>query len=338
MVSMKVVQVGQAGGEFEVVEREMPEPAAGQVRIRVEACGVCHSDAFVKAGGFPGLEYPRVPGHEVVGRIDKLGARVSFVKVGERIGVGWHGGHDWTCDRCRAGDFITCENEKITGISFDGGYAQYMIAPLEGLARVPDSLESAMAAPLLCAGITTYNSLRHSGAGPGDLVAVQGIGGLGHLAVQFASHMGFRTVAIGRGGDKKELAAKLGAIAYIDTSASDPAAELSRMGGAKVIVAAAPNSKAISSLIDGLGVDGKLVVLAADFAPIEVTPIQLIAKRRSIQGWPSGHAHDSEDTLNFCAATGIRPMIQRYPLQKAAQAYDDMINGKVRFRAVLEMA
>jgi 2-desacetyl-2-hydroxyethyl bacteriochlorophyllide A dehydrogenase len=334
---MKAVQVSRPGGDFEVVEREIPEPGPGQVRIKVEACGVCHSDSVAKEGLFPGIQYPRVPGHEVVGRVDKVGPGVDLVKPGQRVGVGWHGGHDFTCPRCRAGDFVTCENQKVTGLSHDGGYAQYMITPQEAIARVPDALESALAAPLLCAGITTYNSLRNSGARAGDLVAIQGIGGLGHLGLQYAKQMGFKAVAIGRGGDKQPLAMQLGAIAYIDTTSTDPAKELTRLGGAQVILATAPNSKAISQLVEGLAVGGKLVVVAVDPAPLEIPPAALIRKRRSVQGWPSGTAKDWEDTLNFSAMTGVRPMIQKYPLEQAAQAYQDMMTNKVRFRAVLEI-
>jgi D-arabinose 1-dehydrogenase-like Zn-dependent alcohol dehydrogenase len=337
MATMKAVQLARAKGDFELVEREIPEPGPGQVRIKVDACGVCHSDSFVKDGTFPGIAYPRIPGHEVIGRVDRLGAGVTSFWEGEQVGVGWHGGHDFTCDRCRAGDFVTCRNERITGISFDGGYAQYMVAPFEAIARVPVGLEPAKAAPLLCAGITTYNSLRNSGARPGDLVAVQGIGGLGHLGVQFARQMGFRTVAIGRGRDKEALARQLGATHYIDTSATDPAKELMQLGGARVILATAPNSRAISALINGLGVDGKLLVVAADVAALEVSPIQLIGQRRSIQGWPSGDARDSEETLGFAAFTGAMPMVQTYPLEQAQRAYQDMLSSKVRFRAVLVM-
>jgi D-arabinose 1-dehydrogenase-like Zn-dependent alcohol dehydrogenase len=337
MAKMKAAQISRPGGDFEVIDRDIPEPQAGEVRIRVEACGVCHSDAFVKEGLFPGLQYPRIPGHEVVGKVDKLGPGVNHIALEQRVGVGWHGGHDFICDRCRAGDFVTCENEKITGISFDGGYAQYMVAPHEAIARVPDALESAKAAPLLCAGITTFNALRNSGARPGDLVAVQGIGGLGHLGLQYARQMGFTTVAIGRGGDKQKLAQDLGASLYIDTSSTDPAAQLTRLGGARIILATAPNSKAISALVEGLAVGGQLLIVAADATPLEISPLQLIGKRRRIQGWPSGTAWDSEETLRFSAATGVRPMIQTYPLEQAAQAYQAMITGKVRFRAVLEM-
>lgn len=338
MPTMKAVQVGRAGGEFEMVQRPVPEPPPGWVRIKVEACGVCHSDMLVKDGIWPGITYPRVPGHEVIGWIDKLGEGVGEWEVGRRVGVGWHGGHCFVCDQCRKGNFIVCRHEKITGISHDGGYAEFMIAHHEALAAVPEGLDPAEAAPLLCAGITTYNALRHSAARGGDLVAVQGIGGLGHLGVQFAKKLGFRTVAVSNGEDKRELASWLGADDYIDASATDAARELAAMGGAKVILATAPNSKAISALFEGLGVDGQLLIVGADFQPLTIAPVQLISQRRAIQGWPSGDAHDSEDTLNFSLLAGVRPMIEAFPLVEAAAAYEQMITGKVRFRAVLKIA
>ena len=334
---MKAVQVSKPGGNFEIVERPIPEPARGQVRIKVEACGICHSDALVKEGHWPGIQYPRVPGHEIAGRIDAVGADVTLWKRGQRVGVGWHGGHDFTCEACRRGDFLLCQVGKITAISFDGGYAEYMIANAEAVAAIPDDLPADQAAPLLCAGITVYNSLRNSGARGGDLVAVQGIGGLGHLGIQYARQMGFRTVAIGRGGDKGPLARKLGAHEYVDTSAGAPAEALQKLGGARVILATAPDSKAISALVDGLAANGKLVIVGASPEPLTITPLQLIGARRSIQGWPSGTAKDSEDTMQFSALTGVRPMIERYPLEKAADAYQQMISGKARFRVVLTM-
>ena len=334
---MKVAQVPAAGADFQIVEREIPEPAQGQVRIRVQACGVCHSDVFTKDGLWPGLEYPRVPGHEVVGVIDAVGAAVSQWHAGQRVGVGWHGGHCSACTACRRGDFIHCQNMKIAGISYDGGYQQYMVAPVEALAVVPDSLQDAEAAPLLCAGVTTFNALRHSGAFPGDLVAVQGIGGLGHLGIQFAHRSGYRVAAIGRGPDNAALARKLGAHVYIDSRASNPAEELQKLGGARAILATAPNAKAMSGLIDGLGPNGKLIVIGADFQPIEVTPVQLIGGSKSIQGWPSGTPMDSEDTLNFAALSGVRPMIETYPLEKAGEAYARMMSGDAEFRVVLVM-
>ncbi len=334
---MKAVQISRAGGSFEVVERPIPQPARRQVRIKVEACGICHSDAQVKEGLWPGIQYPRVPGHEIAGRIDAVGPDVTNWKPGQRVGVGWHGGHCFICEPCRRGDFILCQFGKITGISFDGGYAEYMIAPAEAVAAIPDDLRADEAAPLLCAGITVYNSLRNAGARAGDLVAVQGIGGLGHLGIQYARQMGFRTVAIGRGGDKEPLARKLGAHEYVDTGAGAPAESLQKLGGARLILATAPDSKSISALVDGLAPNGKLVIVGASPEPLTITPLQLIGARRSIQGWPSGSAKDSEDTMQFSVLTGVRPMIERYPLDRAADAYDQMISGRARFRVVLTM-
>lgn len=337
MAQMTAVLISRPGAPFEVVTREVPAPGPNQVRITVQACGVCHSDVFVKEGHWPGLQYPRITGHEVAGVIDEIGPGVTAWRRGQRVGVGWHGGHCGQCVPCRRGDFINCQNLRITGFTNDGGYAQYMIASSDALALIPDALSPAEAGPILCAGITTFNSLRHSGALAGDLVAVQGLGGLGHLGIQFASKMGYRTVAIGRGKDKEPLALKLGAVRYLDSDAVKVAEELTRLGGASVILATAPNSKAMSDLIDGLGVGGKLLVLGASADPISVTPIQLIGNRRSIQGWPSGSARDSEDTLNFCALTGIRPMVETFPLEQAAAAYDRMLSAKARFRVVLTM-
>jgi D-arabinose 1-dehydrogenase-like Zn-dependent alcohol dehydrogenase len=332
---MKAVQISKPGGNFEVVDRPIPQPGRGQVRIKVEACGICHSDALVKEGHWPGVQYPRVPGHEIGGRIDALGADVTLWKPGQRVGVGWHGGHCFQCDACRRGDFALCQFGKITAITFDGGYAEYMVAPAEAVAAMPDDLPTDEAAPLLCAGITVYNSLRNSGARSGDLVAVQGIGGLGHLGIQYARRMGFRTVAIGRGGDKEALARKLGAHEYVDTSAGAPAEALQKLGGAQVILATAPDSKSMSALVDGLAGNGKLLIVGAGMESLTVTPLQLIGGRKSIQGWPGGTAKDSEDTLRFSSLTGVRPMIERYPLEKAAEAYDQMISGRARFRVVL---
>jgi 2-desacetyl-2-hydroxyethyl bacteriochlorophyllide A dehydrogenase len=337
MSKMRVMQVTRPNGPFELVEREIPEPARGQVRIKVEACGICHSDAVVKEGLWPGLQYPCIPGHEIAGRIDAVGADVSNWKPGQRVGVGWHGGHCFVCDPCRRGDFILCQFEKITALSFDGGYAEYMVAPAEAVAVLPDDLPADEAAPLLCAGITVYNSLRNAGARAGDLVAIQGIGGLGHLGIQYARHMGFHTVGIGRGGDKEPLAHKLGAHAYVDTSASPPAAQLQKLGGARVILATAPDAKAIAALVGGLGSGGKLVIVGVSPEPLNISLMDLILARRSIQGWPSGTAKDSEDTLRFSVLTGVRPMIERYPLEKAAEAYEQMISGRARFRVVLTM-
>ncbi|MGH8291535.1 MAG: alcohol dehydrogenase [Steroidobacteraceae bacterium] len=338
MPQMRVVQVPKANGAFELIERSIPEPARGQVRIAVQACGICHSDSLTRQGEFPGLQYPRVPGHEVIGLIDAVGPDVPDWKPGTRVGVGWHGGHCGHCASCRRGDFITCQRGQIPGITYDGGYAEYMIAPFEALASVPTELSSADAAPLMCAGITTYNSLRHSGARAGDLVAVLGIGGLGHLGVQFAARMGFRTVAIARGADKAPLAHKLGAQHYIDSTAQDTAAELTKLGGARVILATVTDAKTMSAAIGGLGIDGRLMIVGASFEPIEVPPLALIMARRSLQGWPSGTASDSEDTLTFSVLTEIRPMIERYPLERAAEAYDRMMSGKARFRVVLTVS
>lgn len=334
---MKVAQVPKAGGEFQIVGREIPTPGAGEVRIKVQACGVCHSDVLTKEGAWPGIQYPRVPGHEVAGIIDEVGAGVSDWKKGQRVGVGWHGGQDNTCAACRRGDFRNCRNLKIPGISYDGGYQQYMVAPVEALAAIPDTLKAAEAAPLLCAGITTFNALRHSGAMPGDLVAVQGIGGLGHLGIQFASKFGYKVAAIGRGSENATLAEKLGANVYIDSKSTDAPEELQKLGGAQVILATAPSSKAMSELINGLGPNGKLMVIGATFDPIEVTPMQLISGSRTIQGWAAGTAADSEDTLRFAELAGVRPMIETYPLEKASEAYARMMSGNAQFRVVLTM-
>lgn len=337
MAQMTAVQVSRPGAAFEVITKALPEPGPDQVRLKVQACGICHGDVFLKEGHWPGLQYPRITGHEVAGVIDAVGPDVTRWKNGQRVGVGWHGGHCGDCTPCRRGDFICCHNFQITGFHFDGGYAQYMIARSDTLAAIPDGLSSTEAAPIVCAGLTTFNSLRHSGAQAGDLVAVQGIGGLGHLGIQFASRMGFHTVAIGRGQDKEALALKLGAARYLDTDKVNVPAELTQMGGASVILATAPNSNAMSQLVDGLGVDGTLIVIGATADPISVTPIQLIGARRSIQGWPSGTARDSEETLNFCALTGIRPMVETFPLEQAAAAYERMLDGQARFRVVLTM-
>jgi len=334
---MKVAQISKAGADFEIVEREIPKPGVGHVLIKVQACGVCHSDMFTKEGAWPGIQYPRVPGHEVAGVIDELGDGVSDWKKGQRVGVGWHGGHDGTCLACRRGDFGNCQNLKIAGISYDGGYQQYMVAPVEALTAMPESLSDVEAAPLLCAGITTFNALRHSGAVPGDLVAVLGIGGLGHLGIQFANKFGYKVAAIGRGPENAPLATKLGASVYIDNRATNPAEALQKLGGAQVILATAPSSKAMSELVDGLAPNGKLMVVGASFDPIQVTPVQLISGSRTIQGWASGTPADAEDTLRFAELTGVRPMIETYPLEKAAEAYARMMSGNAQFRVVLAM-
>ena len=338
MSQMRAVQVSAANGPFELVHRETPVPGPRQVRIRVQACGICHSDSFTRMGAFPGLKLPRVPGHEVVGVLDAVGSDVPPKwKVGARIGVGWHGGHCGHCDSCRRGDFITCATGQIPGLSYDGGYADYMVVPFEALAAVPDELSSAEAAPLLCCVISTFNSLRLSGAVAGDLVAVLGIGGLGHLGVQFAVKMGCRPVAIARGSDKEPLARQLGAHHYIDSIRQNVAGELMRMGGARVILATLTDAKSMSDAVGGLGIDGKLLVLGASTQPIEVPPLALISKRRSISGWPSGTASDSEDTMRFSVRSGVRPMIESFPLERASEAYDRMMSGKARFRVVLTM-
>jgi D-arabinose 1-dehydrogenase-like Zn-dependent alcohol dehydrogenase len=334
---MKTAQIPRPGADFQIVEREVPAPGAGQVRIKVQACGVCHSDVFTKEGSWPGIQYPRVPGHEVAGIVDAVGAGVTAWKKGQRVGVGWHGGQDNTCLACRRGDFRNCKNLQIPGISYDGGYQQYMLAPVEALVAIPESLNDAEAAPLLCAGITTFNALRHSGAFPGDLVAVQGIGGLGHLGIQFGNKFGYKVAAIGRGPETSALAKKLGASVYLDSGSTNAAEALQKLGGAKVILATAPSSKAMSELIGGLGPNGTLMVIGATFDPIEVTPVQLISGSRAIQGWAAGTPVDSEDTLRFAELTGVRPMIETYPLEKAAEAYARMMSGKAQFRVVLTM-
>jgi D-arabinose 1-dehydrogenase-like Zn-dependent alcohol dehydrogenase len=335
--TMKVAQIPKAGADFQIVEREIPKPGARQVRIKVQACGICHSDVLTKEGKWPGIQYPRVPGHEVAGIIDELGAGVSEWKKGQRVGVGWHGGHDGTCLSCRRGDFRNCRNRKISGISYDGGYQEYMLAPMEALVPIPESLSDVEAAPLLDAGVTTFGALRHSGALPGDLVAVMGIGGLGHLGIQFANKFGYKVAAIGRGSENAALAKKLGASVYIDSKATNAAEELQKLGGAQVILATAPSSKAMSELFNGLGPNGKLMVIGVTFDPIEVTPVQLVSGSRTIQGWAAGTPADSEDTLRFAELTGVRPMIETYPLEKAAEAYARMMSGNAQFRVVLTM-
>ena len=336
MAKMRVVPVSKPKGPLELVEREIPQPRSGEVRIKVEACGICHSDSLTKEGLWPGIEYPRVPGHEIAGVIDAIGSDVPDWKKGQRVGVGWFGGQCGHCESCRRGDFITCRNGKIPGITYDGGYADYVIVPFEALALIPDELPAVEAGPLMCAGITTFNSLRNSGVRPGDLVAVIGIGGLGHLGVQFAAKMGMDTVAIARGKDKEALARKLGAGHYIDSDSQNVAQELTKLGGAKVVLGTATSGKAMASVIEGLGVDGKLIVLGASFDPLEVSALSLIGLRRSIQGWPSGTSKDSEDTLRFSRLTGVRPMIEVYPLDRAPQAYERMMSGEAKFRVVLK--
>ena len=338
MAKMRAAQVPQAKGPFQIVEREIPEPGPGWVRIRVEACGICHADSYVKEGLWPGIQYPRVPGHEVAGVIDALGSGVAGWKPGQRVGVGWFGGNCGYCDNCRRGDFLFCTVERrTTAITQDGGYADYMITPAVALALVPIELSAAEAGPLLCAGITTFNALRHSGAQAGDLVAILGIGGLGHLGVQFAAKMGFRTVAIARGKDKAALAKELGAKIYLDSEAQNPGEELTKLGGARVILATVTSGKAMSAAAGGLGLNGKMIVVGAADEPIQVPAYLLIGGRRLVTGWPSGTSIDSQDTLAFSAQSGVRSRNEIFPLERAAEAYERMMSGKARFRVVLTM-
>jgi len=336
MRKMRAVQVSRAGGAFELVERDVPEPGPAQVRIRVEACGICHSDAMVRAGAFPGLALPRIPGHEIAGQIESVGAGVTMWKPGVRVGVGWHGGHCFQCSACRRGLFINCEKLRITGITGDGGYAEYVVAPQEAVVRLPDGMEATTAAPLLCAGITTFNSLRNSGARPGDTVAVQGIGGLGHLALQFAARMGFRTVALSNGRDKEPLARELGAHEYVDTQRVNAAEGLRKLGGADLVLATAPHADAVASTVAGLKPRGKLLIVAAPHQPLQVSVFDLLSGK-TIAGWPSGSSIDSEDTLAFCALTGVRPRVEVFPLDRAEEAFARVMENRVRFRAVLTL-
>lgn len=333
---MRAVQVPEAGGDFEVVERAVPSPAAEEVRVSIDACGVCHSDAFLKNGEWPGVEYPRVPGHEIVGRIDAVGERVDEWDEDDRVGIGWHGGHCFTCEPCRRGKFINCENGQVTGFDHNGGYAEYLTAPQETLAHVPEDLDAASAAPLMCAGVTTYNALRNSDATTGDLVAIQGIGGLGHLGLQYAHAAGFETVAVSRGTEKRDLAFDLGADHYVDSEASDPGAALSELGGAQLILGTAPNASAMESITDGLGVDGQLFAVGIPDEPLDVPVQPLVQGRRSVAGWPSGDARDSQDTLEFSALRDIESMIETYSLADASEAYERMMESEARFRAVIE--
>ena len=334
MAKMKAVQISKANGPFEVVERDIPEPGDGELRIKVEACGICHSDAFVKAGAFPGLVLPRIPGHEIAGRVDAVGANVGSWKKGDRIGVGWHGGHCFECNACRKGLWLNCEKARVTGISFDGGYAEYTVVPHVAAARIPDQLDAADAGPLLCAGVTTYNALRNSGARPGDTVAVQGIGGLGHLGIQYAARMGFRTIAISSGPEKEELARQLGAHEYIDTKKVKAAEGLQKLGGADLVLATAPYADAIASTVDGLKPRGKLLIVAAPFEPMAVSAFSLLSGK-TIAGWPSGSSIDSEEAMAFSALTNVRPRIEKFKLDQAEEAFGKVMSNKVRFRAVL---
>ncbi len=335
-VTGRAMQVPAAGGAFQLVQKQFPDPGPGHVRIRVQACGVCHSDSLTKEGMWPGIQFPRVPGHEVAGVLDAVGPDVPVFKVGQRVGLGWHGGHCNYCTPCRRGDFMLCENQPISGINYDGGYADYVTAPANAIALVPDELKDADAGPLLCAGVTTFNALRNSGARTGDTVAILGLGGLGHLAVQYAAKAGYRTVAVARGQDKGPLAQQLGAHIYIDSTTQDPAKELQKIGGANVILSTVTSAKALEWVIDGLAPAGKFILVGApEDGPIVVNPFPMLLGRRTVAGWPSGTGMDSEDTLNFSALTGVKPMIETYPLEKAGEAYDRMMSGKARFRVVL---
>jgi D-arabinose 1-dehydrogenase-like Zn-dependent alcohol dehydrogenase len=334
MAKMRAVQVSKAGGPFELVEREVPQPGPAQLRIKVEACGICHSDGLVKSGAYPGLQLPRIPGHEIAGRVDAVGANVSAWKTGDRAGVGWHGGHCMECVPCRKGLFINCVKAQVTGISFDGGYAEYVVVPQVAAARIPEGLDAIAAGPLLCAGVTTYNSLRNSGARAGDTVAVQGIGGLGHLAIQYAARMGFHTVAVSRGADKEALARDLGAHDYVDTQKISAAEGLQKLGGADLVLATAPNNEAIASTVDGLKPRGKLLIVAAPFQPIQVSAFSLLSGK-TIAGWPSGSSIDSEETMSFSALSGVRPRVEVFKLEQVEQAFAKMIENRVRFRGVL---
>jgi D-arabinose 1-dehydrogenase-like Zn-dependent alcohol dehydrogenase len=333
--TMQAAQISKPGGEWELVERVIPEPGTGQVRVKVEACGICHSDVFVKDGLWPGLAYPRVPGHEIAGHIDAVGDHVTAWRPGQRVGVGWHGGHCFVCAPCQRGDFAMCVQRQVTGIDFDGGYAEYMIARAETLAAIPDALPAEEAGPFMCAGVTVYNALRHAGARAGEVVAVHGIGGLGHLGVQYARQMGFETVAINRGTDKESLARQLGAHHYIDALVQDAVMELQKLGGARVILATAPNAQAISALIDGLSPSGTLLVPAAPAEPLTISMMSLISGRRSVVGWYAGTARDAQETLEFSLLSAVHPMIEPYPLGRVAEAYEQMHSGRVRFRVVL---
>ncbi|HXP80142.1 MAG TPA: alcohol dehydrogenase [Verrucomicrobiae bacterium] len=336
MPKMRAVQVPAAKGPFQLMEREVPEPNAGSVRIKVQACGICHSDEYAKEGSRPGITYPRVPGHEIAGVIDAVGPNVLGWEIGQRVGVGWHGGHCGYCDSCRRGDFVTCsKGRQITGLTCDGGYADFVIISAAALARIPDGLSATDAAPLLCAGVTTFNALRNSGARTGNVVAILGLGGLGHLGVQFAATMGFETVAIARGKEKEPFAKKLGAKHYLDSESQNVAAELEKMGGAKVILSTVTSGKAVNAVLGGMGINGKTILVGNPDQPLEITGRLLIAGRRSISGWPSGSPIDSQDTLAFCSQTGVRPMIEIFPLERAAEAYERMLSGKARFRVVL---
>jgi D-arabinose 1-dehydrogenase-like Zn-dependent alcohol dehydrogenase len=332
---MRSVQVSSPKGPLEMVEKDTPEPGGAQVRIKIQACGICHGDCVTKDGLFPGIQYPRVPGHEIAGVIDSVGEGVTEWKVGQRVAIGWDGGHCGHCESCRRGDFITCSYAQVPGISYDGGYADYMVAPIEAIASIPDELSFTEAAPLMCAGITTYNALRNSGARVGDVVAILGIGGLGHLGIQFASKMGFKTIGISRGKDKEDLVKKLGAIKYIYSKSQNPVEELVKLGGAKIILGTASSGKAMTAVLGGLAINGKLIMIGASDESLEISPTLFISGRRSVIGWPGGTSIDSQDTLSFSVLSGVRSINQVFPLESAAEAFDLMMNGKARFRAVL---
>jgi NADPH2:quinone reductase len=334
--TMRAAVVSEPGADFEVVERDVPDPGADEVRVAVDACGICYSDSYVKEGTYPGIDYPRVPGHEIAGRVDSVGENVTAWSEGERVGVGWHGGHCFTCDPCRRGQFLQCREGQVTGISFDGGYAEYATVPAEALARVPERLAAVDAAPLLCAGVTTFNALRNTGARPGDVVAVQGIGGLGHLGVQYAHAAGFETVALSHSPDKRDLALELGADHFVDTAATDPAEALQELGGARVVLGTAPSADAVESVVGGLGVDGELVLVGIPHDDVGVDVQQLVMNRSAVEGWASGHARDSQDTLEFSALRDVTPEVETYPLADAEEAYERMLANEARFRVVLE--
>lgn len=336
MPKMRVAQVTSAGGPIEIVEREIPTPGRGQVRIRVEACGICHSDSLTKDGSIPGIQFPRVPGHEVAGVVDAIGSDVEGWKAGEKTGVGWHGGYCGRCENCQRGNFFVCAWRQVTGLTYDGGYAEYIIAHYSAMARLPDGISAIEAGPLVCAGVTTFNSLRNSGARPGDLVAILGVAGLGHLGVQYAAKMGFKTVAIARGSEKEALARQLGAHYYLDSRTQDVAAELNKLGGAQIVLATVTNAAAMTATLGGLAVNGKLLVLGAPHDPLAIPVGILLAGRRSVAGWYSGTSIDSQDTVDFSQLSGVRAMTEAYPLDQAAAAYDRMMSGDARFRVVLD--
>jgi D-arabinose 1-dehydrogenase-like Zn-dependent alcohol dehydrogenase len=331
----KIARIPAQNGSFEIAEVELASPGPGHVLVAVEACGICHSDSLTVNNGFGNIQYPRAPGHEIAGRIEALGDGVLGWNVGDRVGIGWHGGHCGYCDRCRRGDFITCRRMQVPGMAYDGGYGEYVVAPAVALAKIPDALTAVEAAPLMCAGVTTYNALRHSGALPGDLVAIHGIGGLGHLGVQFANKMGFETVAIARGEDKGPLAKQLGAHHYLDSNAGDVARALKKLGGARTILATVTNAQAMASVVGGLGYDGVLVIVGVAIEPLPLATAMMIGGRQSVLAWPSGTCADSEDTMKFCALTGIRAMVETIPLARAQEGYDKMMNNAARFRMVL---